>query len=124
VEGSQFYVEGQRARMSWSRNCRLFLCEEKRGGYLPVLECLKAICDEKEGLGYKGWVSMELFNRSLTEEGEDVPRKHAERAMDSWKKVVKGMGWDDMVNGVGSGGRQRTNVGGSETGSGEFSARL
>ncbi len=93
----EFYVEGQKPRMSWSRNCRLFLCEEERGGYLPVLDVLKAICDEEEGLGYKGWISMELFNRSLLVEGSEVPTEHAERAMRSWGKIVKAMGWEKMV---------------------------
>jgi 4-hydroxyphenylpyruvate dioxygenase len=92
-----FHVDGQKPRMSWSRNSRLFLCEEERGGYLPVLDVLKAICDEKTGLGYKGWISAELFNRSLLEEGEDVPREHAERCMQSWWKVVEAMGWEDKV---------------------------
>jgi 4-hydroxyphenylpyruvate dioxygenase len=73
------------------------LCEEERGGYLPVLDVLKAICDEKEGLGYKGWISMELFNRSLLVEGSEVPTEHAERAMRSWGKIVKAMGWEKMV---------------------------
>ncbi|KAG0646701.1 3-dehydroshikimate deHydratase [Hyphodiscus hymeniophilus] len=27
-----FHVKGQKPRMSWSRNCRLFICEEDRGG--------------------------------------------------------------------------------------------
>ncbi|KAF8851163.1 xylose isomerase-like protein [Acephala macrosclerotiorum] len=89
-----FWVEGQKPRMSWSRNCRLFLCEEDRGGYLPVFDVLKAIC---EGLGYKGWVSMELFNRSLVEEREEVPMEHAERAMESWRRIVQRMGWEDQV---------------------------
>ena len=96
-EKHEFYVEGQKPRMSWSRNCRLFVCEEERGGYLPVLLVLKAICDEKEGLGYKGWVSMELFNRSLVEEGENVPREHARRAVASWGKLVQRMGWEGKV---------------------------
>lgn len=92
-----FHVEGQKPRMNWSRNSRLFICEEERGGYLPVVDVLKAICDEKEGLGYKGWISMELFNRSLLEEGEAVPKEHAERAMESWRRLVKAMGWKDKI---------------------------
>ena len=96
-ENHLFYVEGQRPRMSWSRNSRLFICEEERGGYLPVVDVLKAICDEKEGIGYKGWISMELFNRSLLEEREEVPKEHAERAMESWSRLVKVMGWEDEV---------------------------
>jgi 4-hydroxyphenylpyruvate dioxygenase len=96
-ETHPFHVEGQKPRMSWSRNSRLFICEEERGGYLPVLQVLRAICDEETGLGYKGWISAELFNRSLVEEGDDVPREHAERCMESWWKVVKAMGWEDNV---------------------------
>jgi 4-hydroxyphenylpyruvate dioxygenase len=45
----------------------------------------------------RGWISAELFNRSLVEEGDDVPREHAERCMESWWKVVKAMGWEDNV---------------------------
>lgn len=95
----EFHVDGQEPRMSWSRNCRLFLCEEERGGYLPVLDVLHALCDppEKGGLGYKGWVSFELFNRSLVEEGSQVPKEHAERAMESWRKTAKRMGWEDTT---------------------------
>jgi 4-hydroxyphenylpyruvate dioxygenase len=93
----EFHVAGQKSRMSWSRNCRLFMREEERGGYLPVLDVLHAICDEKEGLGYKGWISMELFNRSLTVEGSEVPAEHANRAMESWRKIVQTMGWEDQV---------------------------
>ncbi|KAK0112024.1 hypothetical protein ONS96_001285 [Cadophora gregata f. sp. sojae] len=92
-----FHVEGQKPRMSWSRNCRLFMCEEERGGYLPVLDVLRTICDEKEGLGYKGWISMELFNRSLLKEDPNVPIEHAERAMKSWRRIVKAMGWEDKI---------------------------
>ena len=92
-----FHVEGQNPRMSWSRNSRLFICEEERGGYLPVVDVVKAICDEKEGLGYNGWISMELFNRSLVDEREEVPKEHAERAMESWHRLVKTMGWEDKV---------------------------
>lgn len=87
-----FHVDGQRPRMSWSRNARLFICEEERGGYLPVVDVLRAIT---EGLGYKGWISMELFNRSLNEKGEHVPKEHAERAVESWRRLEKRMGWKE-----------------------------
>ncbi|KAH7317733.1 putative 3-dehydroshikimate dehydratase [Rhexocercosporidium sp. MPI-PUGE-AT-0058] len=98
-ESHAFHVEGQKPRMSWSRNCRLFMCEEDRGGYLPVMDVLRAICDGKEegGLGYKGWISMELFNRSLLRGDPSVPFEHAERAMSSWWKIVERMGWEDKV---------------------------
>ncbi|KAK6603691.1 4-hydroxyphenylpyruvate [Botrytis cinerea] len=76
VEGHEFYTEGMKARMSWSRN---------------------SICD---GLGYNGWVSFELFNRSLVEKGDHVPREHAERAVRSWEYVCEEMGWENVCANV------------------------
>lgn len=94
-EGHEFFVEGQKPRMSWSRNARLFVCEEDRGGYLPVLECVRSIMGRVEdgGLGYTGWVSMELFNRSLGVPGQHVPKEHAERAVGSWNNLISRLGW-------------------------------
>jgi len=94
VEGHEYWAKEQTPRMSWSRNARLFMFEEDLGGYLPVLKVLKAICD---GLGYKGWISAELFNCSLAQEGEHVPAKHAERCISSWNKIVEAMGWGESV---------------------------
>jgi 4-hydroxyphenylpyruvate dioxygenase len=89
VEGHAFYAEDQPARMSWSRNARLFAFEE--GGYLPVLDVTKAII---QGLGYKGWVSMELFSRTMNEPGSEVPKEHARRAREAWEKLEKEItGW-------------------------------
>jgi 4-hydroxyphenylpyruvate dioxygenase len=84
VEGHAFYAADQPARMSWSRNARLFAFEE--GGYLPIMDVLRAII---EGLGYEGWVSMELFSRTMSEPGPDVPSQHARRAGKAWKKVER-----------------------------------
>ena len=86
VEGHAFYAADQPARMSWSRNARLFAFEE--GGYLPVLDVARSII---EGLGYKGWVSMELFSRTMNEAGDEVPKAHARRAWEAWKKLEKEM---------------------------------
>lgn len=74
------------SRMPWSRNARLFPLEEKRGAYLPVMDVLKALL---QGLGYRGWVSFELFSRTLSETAEDVPDDHAARAQRSWGKLVE-----------------------------------
>jgi 4-hydroxyphenylpyruvate dioxygenase len=82
VEGHSFYAADQPARMSWSRNARLFAFED--GGYLPVLDVTRTII---EGLGYKGWVSMELFSRTMNEPGDEVPKKHAGRAREAWEKL-------------------------------------
>ena len=84
VEGHAWYNEDQPSRMSWSRNARLFAFEE--GGYLPVLDITRAII---EGLRYKGWVSMELFSRTMGEAGNAVPKEHARRARLAWEKLEK-----------------------------------
>jgi 4-hydroxyphenylpyruvate dioxygenase len=84
VEGHAFYSADQPARMSWSRNARLFAFEE--GGYLPVMDVTRAII---EGLGYEGWVSMELFSRTMAEPGKEVPAEHARRAAIAWGKIRK-----------------------------------
>jgi len=84
VEGHAFYAADQPTRMSWSRNARLFAFEE--GGYLPVLDVTKAII---QGLGYKGWVSMELFSRTMNEPRDEVPKAHARRAREAWEKLEK-----------------------------------
>jgi 4-hydroxyphenylpyruvate dioxygenase len=84
VPGHAFYVAGQPARMSWSRNARLFAFEE--GGYLPVLPITKTILD---GLGYRGWVSMELFSRTMADPDPSVPAEHARRAGQAWKKLQR-----------------------------------
>ncbi len=86
VEGHPFHVDGQPSRMSWSRNARLFLYEEDRGGYLPVVEVARALM---EGLGFERWVSMELFSRTMADPSPDTPKTHAQRGIKSWKKLVE-----------------------------------
>lgn len=82
VKGHQFHVDGNPPRMNWSRNARAYMYETDRGAYLPVEDVARAII---EGLGYKGWASMELFSRTMSEPGDDVPASHAQRGMASWK---------------------------------------
>ncbi|CAM6089619.1 unnamed protein product [Calypogeia fissa] len=77
---------GQPTRMNWSRNARVFAFEEERGGYLPILDVCKAFFD---GLGYRGWVSFEVFSRTLEETGPRVVEEHATRAERSWGKLVE-----------------------------------
>lgn len=85
VEGHAFYAEEQPARMSWSRNARCFMYESERGAYLPVEKVARAIID---GLGYKGWVSMELFSRTMSDPRPEVPEEYAARGIRSWGKIV------------------------------------
>ncbi|KAI1770306.1 xylose isomerase-like protein [Hypoxylon cercidicola] len=88
IPGHEFYSPGQPARMSWSRNCRLFYGEEDRGAYLPVADISRAIF---QGLGFEGWVSMELFNRRMSDVNEVVPQELASRGSIAWAKLVKDM---------------------------------
>ena len=90
VEGHPFQVEGHPSRMDWSRNARLFPLEQSRGAYLPVLQITKAIVDPvPAGLGYAGYLSMELFSRSTQETNKSVPEQHAQRGSESWQKLLK-----------------------------------
>lgn len=84
VEGHAFYAADQPARMSWSRNARTFIYEDDRGAYMPVESIARAIVEE---MGYKGWISMELFSRTMSEEGDDVPMQHAQRGIAAWQKL-------------------------------------
>lgn len=88
VPGHPFHRPDQPARMSWSRNCRLFYGEKDRGAYLPVREIASAFF---HGIGFEGWVSLELFNRRMADEGSDVPEELARRGAISWAKLVRDM---------------------------------
>ncbi|KAK5169487.1 uncharacterized protein LTR77_005463 [Saxophila tyrrhenica] len=86
VDGHPYYRFDQPARMSWSRNCRLFYGEKDRGAYLPIKDILGVILND---LGFRGWISAEMFNESLTDPSELVPEQHAQRAADSWRMIVE-----------------------------------
>lgn len=84
VPGHPFHVDGQPPRMNWSRNARTYMYEEDRGAYMPVEDVARTIVSE---LGYKGWISMELFSRTMLDERKDVPDLHAQRGIISWRKL-------------------------------------
>ena len=92
VEGHSFHIDGQPTRMSWSRNARLFPGEEDKGAYLPVLDVLRVITG-KDGLGYDGWISSEIFSRTLVDPRLEVVKEHAQRAEISWRWMEKELGW-------------------------------
>ena len=94
IPGHEWYVEDQKPRMSWSRNARLFPFEE--GGYLPILKVLEVIVES----GWEGYVSFELFNRSMDQAHRTVPIEHAERAARSWGKLVECMRWNGEIEQV------------------------
>ncbi|CAD0099877.1 unnamed protein product [Aureobasidium mustum] len=85
-ENHPYHADGQPSRMSWSRNARCFIYETDRNAYLPVERVARAII---EGLGYEGYVSMELFSRTLSESDPSVPESHAQRGIRAWKKFVE-----------------------------------
>ncbi|KAF1841216.1 3-dehydroshikimate dehydratase [Cucurbitaria berberidis CBS 394.84] len=104
--GHPFYNAEQPARMSWSRNCRLFYGEKEHGAYLPVRDVAHAIIKD---IGFDGWVSMELFNRVMNKTEHSVVEELAERAGNSWERMVKdleldiGMGHGRLRVGEGNG---------------------
>ncbi|KAF2097926.1 sugar phosphate isomerase [Rhizodiscina lignyota] len=95
IEGHQFYNPVQPARMSWSRNCRLFYGEQDRGGYLPVKEIADVFLN---GIGFEGWWSMELFNRCMAFEDPGIPEELARRGMESWIKLKRDLHIVDANN--------------------------
>lgn len=77
--------------MTYSRNARLYPFEtdpteaalqNRNPGYLPITQVLGVILNA----GYTGYISFEVFNRSLNQPGENVVREHAERARVSWER--------------------------------------
>ncbi|KAF2159953.1 hypothetical protein M409DRAFT_37829 [Zasmidium cellare ATCC 36951] len=93
VDGHPLYVKGQKSRMTWSRNARLFPCEEQFGGHLPLLQITRAAVNE---LGYRSWISMETFSRHLREKDVELPATMAKRAADSYAKVFQSLEWDKL----------------------------
>ncbi|KAI5455846.1 xylose isomerase-like protein [Mariannaea sp. PMI_226] len=74
VAGHPWLSTGMSSKMAWSRNARLFPFEY--GGYLPITAVVKTLV----AAGWCGWVSMEVFSRSLGTEGEEAIWKNASRA--------------------------------------------
>ncbi|KAJ6568391.1 xylose isomerase-like protein [Mycena vulgaris] len=81
-----YYDAAQKPNMQWSRNARLFPCEEARGGYLPVEAVVKVLFGD---MGFRGWVSLEVFSRSMTDPDPTTPKAHAERGIQSWKTLLQ-----------------------------------
>ncbi|GJN94679.1 hypothetical protein Rhopal_007770-T1 [Rhodotorula paludigena] len=69
----------------WSRSHRLFPLERSLGAYLPV----DRFSDAVVATGYTGPWSLEVFNDSLGEKGEHVPREHAKRGMEGLRLAAQ-----------------------------------
>ncbi|KAI8659993.1 hypothetical protein NCS56_01217900 [Fusarium sp. Ph1] len=93
-EQHPWHDPGQRPRMTWSRNGRLFAYEEDEGAYLPVESVLDAIIN---GLGYRGWVSLEAFSRELACEDSAIPALYAQRGLRSWQRMRESLGIADSA---------------------------
>ena len=89
ISGHKFHVDGQSPRMNWSRNVRLFMYEEEQGAYLPVEEVVRVVIEE---LGYKGWMSLELFSRTVAEPRDQVPVEHVQRGIQSYRMMCERLG--------------------------------
>lgn len=72
LQGHEFYNPEQPARMSWSRNARLFYGEAHHGNYLAIRDILQDLVSQ---IAFKGWISPEVFNRRLADDGQSVPEK-------------------------------------------------
>lgn len=86
IKGHVLYNEGQKPRMSWSRNARLFAYEQDRGGYLPVEKIIETIVIK---MGYRGLISAEMFSRHLFDPRPEVPDEFAYRGAQSYRKMVE-----------------------------------
>lgn len=71
--------------LPWSRGYRLFPMEQSRGGYMPVDLVTAALL----ATGYKGALSLEVFNKSLHSDDPSVPQSHAERGYIGLKKLLE-----------------------------------
>ncbi|PGG98645.1 hypothetical protein AJ79_08800 [Helicocarpus griseus UAMH5409] len=96
VKGHPFYHEQQPARMSWSRNARLFAFEEDRGGYLPIIDVARAFV----ATGFQGWWSLELFSRTLADPDPRTPQRHAKRGIESYLKLENALQLSDHLSSV------------------------
>ena len=66
---------------------RPFPLEDEYGGYLPIVEIVRAWVVEKK---FEGWVSMETFDRRMIEEGVTTD-ECAARAESSWERLEKAL---------------------------------
>lgn len=78
-----WYGETRNVGDVWSNEARPFPMEVEYGAYMPVEAITRAVLVE---LGYKGWVSLETFDRRMRME-ESSPHRNAERARKSWETL-------------------------------------
>ncbi|BFZ55719.1 hypothetical protein PYCC9005_002760 [Savitreella phatthalungensis] len=72
------------AREIWSHSYRPLPFDQSRPGYLPVVDCIRAIL----ATGFHGWFSYEVFLDEMKEESFNL-EAFAQLAMESHRKVVR-----------------------------------
>ncbi|KAJ6014621.1 hypothetical protein N7540_009212 [Penicillium herquei] len=82
-----WYLEGEAAQFTWSRHARPFPLEKDLGAYMPMIEIAKAWFVDK---GYKGWVSLETFDRRMRDEANG-PEDSAQRGIQSWQRLQRSL---------------------------------
>lgn len=80
VDGKESGRHQANALCSWGRR---FPLEVEKGAYFPMRDVTMLWLKE---LGWKGWVSMEIFNRELRDEAT-LPEDKARKGMESWRRV-------------------------------------
>ncbi|KAL2832575.1 xylose isomerase-like protein [Aspergillus cavernicola] len=88
-----WYLEGEAPEFTWSKHARPFPLETEMGGYTPVTDVVRAWIVET---GFKGWVSMEIFDRRMRDEAYR-PEIAAERGWKSWERVQSALNDDPRV---------------------------
>ncbi|KAL4914394.1 xylose isomerase-like protein [Aspergillus aurantiobrunneus] len=78
-----WYLDGEAPEFTWSKHARPFPLETEFGGYTAVTDVVRAWLVDS---GFKGWVSMEIFDRRMRDERYE-PEAAAERGWKSWEKV-------------------------------------
>lgn len=87
VTFTQLEEAGQHQAFYWSARGRVFPYQEELGAYLPMTDIIRTWLVE---LGWKGWVSMEIFHSSMSEPSRG-PGYWAHSGRKSWDRVLAEM---------------------------------
>ncbi|KAL4945760.1 hypothetical protein BDV06DRAFT_229950 [Aspergillus oleicola] len=81
----EWYIEGEAPEFTWSKHARPYPLESEYGGYTPVVEIVRSWILNS---GFKGWVSMEIFDRRMRSEKYSIETA-AGRGWRSWEGVQR-----------------------------------
>lgn len=71
----------------WSGVGRIFPLDIELGAYLPMLEIVKTWLVD---MGWRGWVSMEIFHRTMEDEARG-PEYWASKGATSWRRLTEAL---------------------------------